>query len=68
MDKLATGDNISILSPKELLANVVNVSNSMLMMMTNDDDDAEDGWEIEDGFGPSLDYGRPRRLPSAATV
>ena len=36
--------------------------------MTNDDDDAEDGWEIEDGFGPSLDYGRPRRLPSAATV
>ena len=24
--------------------------------------DAEDGWKIEDGFGPSLDYGRPRRL------
>ena len=34
----------------------------------NNDDDAEDGPEIEDGFGPSLDYGRPRRLPSAATV
>ena len=28
----------------------------------NNDDDAEDGPEIEDGFGPSLDYGRPRRL------
>ena len=58
-----------------LMVMVMNVMMTMMivMMMTrrrmrdegdcdNNDDDAEDGPEIEDGFGPSLDYGRPRRL------
>ena len=58
-----------------LMVMVMNVMMTMMIVMImtrrrmrdegdcdNNDDDAEDGPEIEDGFGPSLDYGRPRRL------